>query len=142
MHHFFLTIIPDTYYLHPGAARLDGLALVSSQGGSQVGGCVLRQTGTWDLGSFVAGLASRPDRCLFQQKIPTNYMGLKTAVCMCIWGKLWTRVYKKTKSPVATSEEPGAKTGYCACPLHTTPPKGWANPLKPDPWTQPYPHSL
>ena len=47
---------------------------------------------------------------------------------MCSWGKLWTR-YKKTKNPTTTSEELGAKAGYCACPLHTAPPRGWANHL-------------
>ena len=30
------------------------------------------------------------------------------------WGKLWTKRYKETeKTPTATSEEPGARTGYC-----------------------------
>ena len=29
------------------------------------------------------------------------------------------------KTPTATSEEPGAKAGYYACALCTTPPKGW-----------------
>ena len=47
---------------------------------------------------------------------------------MCSWGKLWTR-YKKTKNLTATSEELGAKAGHCACPLHSTPPKGWADHL-------------
>ena len=48
---------------------------------------------------------------------------------MCSWGKLWTTRYKKTKNPTATSEEPGAKAGYRACPLHSTPPKGRADSL-------------
>ena len=47
-------------------------------------------------------------------------------------GQILDERYKKTKKdtkrPSATSEEPGAKPGYWACPLHTTPPKkGWAN---------------
>ena len=48
---------------------------------------------------------------------------------MCRWDKLWTTRYKKTKNPTATSEEAGAKAGYCACPLLSTPPKGWADHL-------------
>ena len=32
-------------------------------------------------------------------KIQRNYMGLKIAVCMPSWGKLWTTRYKKTKKP-------------------------------------------
>ena len=30
-----------------------------------------------------------------------------------------------------------AKAGYYAWPLHTTSPKGWANPTLPNPWTHP-----
>ena len=41
-------------------------------------------------------------------------------MCMHSWGKLWA------KDPTATFEEPRAKAGYCACPLHTIPPKRWA----------------
>ena len=62
-------------------------------------------------------------------KIQRNYKGLKITVCMCSWGRLWTKRYKETKSTTATSEEPGAKAGSYACPLHTTPPKGWADHL-------------
>ena len=67
-------------------------------------------------------------------KIQRNYKGLKITECMCSWGKLRTTRYEKTKKPTATSEDPGAKAGwakarYCARPLHTTPPKGWANHL-------------
>ena len=52
---------------------------------------------------------------------------------MGCWGKLWTKRYKKTKNPTATSEEPGAKNSvlrakaaYYICSLHTALPKGWA----------------
>ena len=38
------------------------------------------------------------------------------------------KIQKKTK-PTATSEELGAKAGYYACLLHSTPQKGWANQL-------------
>ena len=53
-----------------------------------------------------------------------NYLGLKITACMCSWGKLWTIRCKMTKkkTPTSTSEEPGAKAGYCICPLHTAPP--------------------
>ena len=43
------------------------------------------------------------------------------------WGKLWTIRYKKTENPTAASKLSGAKAGYCAWFLHTTPPRGWAN---------------
>ena len=43
-------------------------------------------------------------------------------------GKLrTTRCKNDQKTPAAISEEPGAKAGYCACPLHTASPKGWAD---------------
>ena len=41
-------------------------------------------------------------------------------------GQILDKRYKETKKPF---EEPGAKPGYCPCPLHTTPPKGWAKHL-------------
>ena len=60
-------------------------------------------------------------------------MGLKITACIPSWGKFWTKDTKRPENPTATFEEPGAKAGtkagYCACPLHTTPPKGWANHL-------------
>ena len=42
------------------------------------------------------------------------------------WGKFWTNDPKRPKNATATSEEPGAKAGDCACLRHTMPPKGWA----------------
>ena len=63
------------------------------------------------------------------KKIQRNCKGLKITVCIHSWGKLWTRRYKKTKTPTAISEELGAKAGYWACPLHSTPPRGWADHL-------------
>ena len=76
----------------------------------------------------------------FGNKIQRNYKGLKIAVCVHTWDKLGTTRNKNTKKkhpktkrpnshPTAMSEELGAKAGYCSCPLHTTPPKGWANHL-------------
>ena len=53
-------------------------------------------------------------------KIRGKHAGLKLPVCMHSWDKLWA------KDPTATFGEPGAKAGYCAYPLHTPPPKGWA----------------
>ena len=60
-------------------------------------------------------------------KIGSN-KGLKITACTASLGNLWTR-YKKTKNPTSRSqlEEPGAKAGYCACLLHTVPPRGWAD---------------
>ena len=45
------------------------------------------------------------------------------------WGKFWTNNTKRPKNPAAAFEEPREKAGYCAHPLHTTSPKGWANHL-------------
>ena len=83
-------------------------------------------------------------------KIQRNYKELK--ITACSWGQLWTTRYKKTKNPTATSEEPGAKAGgqeksrvLLMPPAHNTtkgvgrPPKP---PLRPDPWTHPYPHPI
>ena len=38
-----------------------------------------------------------------------NYVGLKTTACMRSWGKFWAKHQKKTKNPIATSKELGAK---------------------------------
>ena len=68
------------------------------------------------------------------------------------WSKFWTKDTKRPGNPTDTSEEPGTKAlngkqkrGYWACPLHTIPPKGWANHLSHTsnhPWMHPYPHRL
>ena len=63
-------------------------------------------------------------------KMQRNYNRLKITGCMHSCGKLRTTRCKKTKkTPTAISEEPGAKAGYYACPLHTASPKGWADRL-------------
>ena len=42
------------------------------------------------------------------------------------WVKFWTQKIQRDqkKPPAATSEELGAKAGYCACPVHSAPPEG------------------
>ena len=45
------------------------------------------------------------------------------------WGQLSTTRYE-IKKPNAISEELGIKAGYCACFIHTPPPKGWADHLR------------
>ena len=57
-------------------------------------------------------------------KIQRNCMGLKITLCTHSWGKFWT---KETQGAWSKSRGLGAKAGYCACPLHTPPPKGWAD---------------
>ena len=47
----------------------------------------------------------------------------------CPAGANYEQAIKKTKTPTATSKEAGAKAGYCTCPRHTPPPKGWVNHL-------------
>ena len=91
---------------------------------------LLRQA--WDMGCFATVL-----QCLhLDSKIQRDYTGLKITVCMCSWGKLWTKRYKKTKEPNwyfwrvgRRNRVLGAKAGYCACLLHSTPPKRWVDHL-------------
>ena len=56
-------------------------------------------------------------------------MGPKITACMHSQGKFWTKDTKRPESPTITSLEPRAKAEYCTCPLHTPPPKRWANHL-------------
>ena len=66
-------------------------------------------------------------------RIQGNYMGLKVTACMRSYGKCWTKDTKKSNCHFGRAQNKsrgsGAKAGYCACPLHTTSPKGWANHL-------------
>ena len=50
-------------------------------------------------------------------KIQRNCMGLKITVCMCSWDEFWMKDNRDQKTPNATSEDPGAKAGYCTCTL-------------------------
>ena len=84
----------------------------------------------WDLGpGTLCCSACTWTNVSSSNKIQRNYKGLKITVCMHSWDKLWKTRYKKTKNPTATSEVWGAKAGYCACILHTAPPRGWAEHL-------------
>ena len=47
-----------------------------------------------------------------------------------VGAKYGQKTRKDQESPTATSEESGAKAGYCTCPLHSTPPKGRADHLR------------
>lgn len=92
----------------------------------------MREAGTWDLGSgtlycSVCTWAS----ILSSHKIQRNYMELKITVCMCSWSKPWTVRYKKTKKPNCHFWRTRSKNRVCICHLHSIPPKGWANHLKP-----------
>ena len=84
----------------------------------------------WDLGSgIICYSACTWTNVFLSNKIQRHYKGLKITVCMSSWGKLWTRYKKKKKNLATISQNPGTKPGYCMCPLHITPPKGWANHL-------------
>ena len=48
-------------------------------------------------------------------------------------GQIMDKIQKDQQNPTAISEELGAKAGYCACPLHTTLPKGRAHVTPPAP---------
>ena len=105
---------------------------------------ILRHTASlsfhcWDLGPFAAVLQyQHPDASLLR---PQNTKKLYGAERMCSWGKFWIKDTKgpKTQLPLLKSLEQKsrgseAKAGSCAWPLHTIPPKGWANhPSSPTP---------
>ena len=89
-------------------------------------GVILRQAGTW--APLLQGCSACTwTRLSSSNKRQRNYMRLKITGCMHSWGKFWTKDTKRPKNPSATFEGPRAKAGYFACPLHTTPPKWWAN---------------
>ena len=82
---------------------------------------VLRQAGTWD----------PLPRCLHLESPLSQQQNAKkpqrTKSNCTRRGRFWMGRYRKTKTPAATSEEPGAKAGDCACPLHGASPKGRAD---------------
>ena len=114
---------------------------------------IVRQAGTWDPLIQCCNTCTWTNVSL-SNKIQRNYKRLKIIVCMCSWGKLRTRRYKKTKKPNCHFWRAGsknrvsvAKAGYWECPLHSTPPKGWTKLLS-YPFssthrlTSTYPHSI
>lgn len=77
---------------------------------------------------------------LLQQQNIKKLQGTKNNCVQAQLDKLWTTRYKETQRPTSTSEQPGAKAGSSACPLHTTPPEPGYLPA--DPWTHPQPHPV
>ena len=69
--------------------------------------------------------------------IQRNSKGLKITACMCNWGKLWTRRYKKTKKPNCSFWRAGSqgRVLHVAPAYNTT--KGRPAKLNfwPKPWT-------
>ena len=64
-------------------------------------------------------------------KIQRNWMRLSVTVCTGRGDKFWTKNTKRAKNSTATFEKSRAKAGYCSCPLHTIPSKGWVDHLSP-----------
>ena len=94
---------------------------------------ILRKAGTWDLGSFAAMLQClHLDKCLLE---PQNTRKLSKTKNNCLHAELGQildgKIQKDQKNPSCHFWRAGRKAGYCACPLHSTPPKGWVNPLSP-----------
>ena len=92
----------------------------------------LRRAGTW--APLLQRCTSTP--LSSSNKIPRNSMGLKITACLCSWGKFWTKRYKRPKQfnchfwrAGNKNRVLGAKAGHCACPLQSTPRKGWADHL-------------
>ena len=101
---------------------------------------------SWNLGSgTVCCSAGTWTNVSSSNKIQRNYKGLKITACVCSWDKLWTIRYKKTKTqlPPLKSWEQKQGTVHDPCTRHHQvvgiSPKP---PLRPDPWTRPYPHSI
>ena len=78
--------------------------------------------GTWDSAAVLAlgHMAS-------SKKILTNSKALKITACAA--GANYGQSIKRQNTPDATCEDPGAIAGSSACPLHSTPAKGWAGHL-------------
>ena len=60
--------------------------------------CDLCQRVFLQVGSLPSEPPGKPQR---------NYMGWKITVCMCSWGKFWTKNMKRPKNPTAVFEDPG-----------------------------------
>ena len=93
---------------------------------------VVRQAGTWD--PLLGPCTLCCNTCTWtylssSNKIQRNCTGLKITSACSVGANSGPKDTKRPKNPTATFEEPGAKAGYCTCPLHTTPPKGWAKHL-------------
>ena len=80
---------------------------------------VSRQAGSWNPLPRCLHL----DSPLLQQQNAKKPQGTKSN---CASGQVLDE-----SARTATSEEPGAKEGRCACPLHSVPPTGWAGCLRP-----------
>ena len=97
----------------------------------------INETG-WDLGPFAAALQClHLDTPLLEQQNIEKLYGTKNN---CVHGQLEQILDPKdTKRPKrpnchfwgawSKNRVSGVKAGYCICPLHTTPPKGWGKHL-------------
>ena len=84
----------------------------------------------WDLGPCAARLQCLYlDTALLEQNIKKLYGTKYNAMHIQLGQTLDPKDTRRPKNPTATFEEPGAKAGYCPCPLHITPLKGWAKHL-------------
>ena len=85
----------------------------------------LRQAGTWDP---LLQCCLHLDTPLLEQQNTKKLYGAKNNHVHAQLRQILDK-RDQEKYPTATFEEPRAKAGYCARPLHTTPPKGWAKHL-------------
>ena len=103
---------------------------------------------TWETG-FEPGTFAAVQQYLHLDTLVLEQQNTKNA-----WGSKWLGAYtvrtnsgkREIKKPAATSEEPGAKAGYSACPPARNTTWGVGKPPKPplwlDLWTHPYPHPV
>ena len=99
---------------------------------------MLRQV--WDLGPFAAVVQCLElDTTLHKQQTTKKLYGTKNN-CACTVRTNFGQRYKDSKIPYYHFQESGAKAGYRAYPLHSTPPEGWAKHLS-HPSSQPPGHT-
>ena len=84
----------------------------------------------WDLGPWAAVLQClHLDTPLLEQNTKKLNGTKNNGMHIQLGQTLDPKDTRRPKNPTATFEEPGAKAGYCSCPLHTPPLKGWAKHL-------------
>ena len=128
------------------------MTILSSLKYQSLHGLLLRQAGTWDPLLQCCNVCTWTHLPLNNKRQKNNYMELKITACMRSQGKFWTKDTRRPKNPTAASEEPGVKTGcweqkhgteHAPCtPHHQRVGKTPKPPLRPDPWTHPYPHPI
>ena len=91
----------------------------------------------WDLGPFAAALQCLSNKPLLEQQNAKKLYGTKNNCMHAQLGQNYgKKIQRDQKNPNchfwrawSKNRVLGAKAGYWACPLHSTPPEGWAKHL-------------